>query len=1605
MNVFLDLSYFFIQTILVYGIYWQLVSCLTQSKLNTSLYWNATSIQIDHGRPWSTEDLDKNENSSSQNFHITTTSDDWMTADGNDTIKKKYHHRRNSEEENIFEKSRQKFLNRVKNIEKLKRSSIVEPSPLESNRKMADDEEQKRRKGIIYRPTPYVITVDTVLLFAIIAIGVSGNVASIIFILCSNQWRHITSSFLIHHCCICATLSGLCYPFVATLAKISNHSSCNVIGGTYVTFITALVFNIACMVASESYRFNDETKQLTLATFTLLKRRAIAVANPMTSEKRHNDLHSISSSSIDNCGRKSGEETNELARLKKHLSETEISHYSKNNHITTSRNDEHRHFSTPQFNRHARKDQKYQFYRHSHSRLPYTNSTPQQPNYYHQQKTIESNKKQCTHHCHHRQRHRHQRQKQQQQQQRTKKENDEMIYPNYGMETTSNLGQRHRTDFHREHFMKNPMISNDYENDIRQRIFELIDDPKKYLFHCLLTNGKQQVMKELKSNNSSSATCGCAFFGIFIIWLAALIVHMGITLIGSETKDFYNEKLGMCIILIGNRRGYVLFIMWIAITLFSSVITGYYMRKMYIEIATYKTVERQSSQRSIKNSMAFPTIASLFNWMSFTNFRQSVSRNGLLGKKRSLLFPMVTVNSRLAGRNKDNLTTLRNEEKYEELYPMIPLNELDNDRRLHFNHKTASLGRLNEREKRLRYLNDIYKEKLTKIINEMRLQLEKIVLHRFRVYMLIIAIFVLFWLPLFTLITFDPSFVVRPSIYRSLIILAFSYSAICPFCKLLLIPRIGMRCGGLKNRKKSLSSSSSSIERQKKIDNFIDNPSFFHCSNHNQPTTSMSIDRNHKNNYEMKNLKNYNQVRKHRKKGQIHSHHPNYHQESENAQFSLDTLTSITDSLLNRPFDKKHLLKNHSYKHHSQSTINSLSSSSSTPSSSSSLSSSTFSSSINSSLSKSFSSTTTTTLSSSLSASNSLSSTTTAISTIQQNLKEFKSSSESLSNFSSIPIPIHINDKLRKSNIKSHNKQQQQQQHQHQGSDYYQEHRKQMEMMNSKKLFGNLHLSPITANLPKHNIINQQNLLVNDESNGRRVNSITSLTTTTTHKPHNLSIATGKKLMHSNSLRQNLTRHSRRIDGCMSEKHLPNREKQLTFSPQIHIDNMKRLVNYDRMTTCSQFPPSVAMTTNTSQFSNKNIMHDSENSGELGYLTYSTKSNYTVSSTSSYSNAVPTNDNNPIEPNISVLNCHLKRSDKLKEYEKVQIEKMMLNAAIRNMNNRLLQLEKEAIPLKKIRHNSYHQINENKRENKNVLATYSPRVNRFRSYDTEDESSIWLPKSSIKRPSSSIDHNDKNHRELHETFLSKQQKRQNYSSRQNHQESSRHRNHNHYHHHHHHHQRRHHRSNYIDDHKSNKCPSSSSRLQSKQQQQQKLLDDNLTYIHRYPAYHINSPKNITSSKHILESYDGKLNTSNLKKQQQQQQQQYRRQHNRQKYVHSAQSTRPVNEKKSKNKYSNDSMLNHQSIMINPDDKLCLPHYRQTTPKEKITRIPHEMSMSMNEKQLNVTNMMPSSITLATTTSNTFDKTRSDKKKGKHVTNLDHVLLQKHLNDNLPKRIV
>lgn len=80
----------------------------------------------------------------------------------------------------------------------------------------------------------------------------------------------------------------------------------------------------------------------------------------------------------------------------------------------------------------------------------------------------------------------------------------------------------------------------------------------------------------------SRGTCYCVLFGVLMVYVCSLVLHLGPTLIGGYFK--YQPDIGNCSFILGQITGYIANVMWILIISLSLVAVGHFLCKMYKEI-------------------------------------------------------------------------------------------------------------------------------------------------------------------------------------------------------------------------------------------------------------------------------------------------------------------------------------------------------------------------------------------------------------------------------------------------------------------------------------------------------------------------------------------------------------------------------------------------------------------------------------------------------------------------------------------------------------------------------------------------------------------------------------------------------------------------------------------------------------------------------------------------------------------------------------------------------------------------------------------------------------------------------------------------------------
>lgn len=98
---------------------------------------------------------------------------------------------------------------------------------------------------------------ELIILIAIAAIGLLGNFAVIIIILAIQSLRKASNAFICHHSILDLIKSGYCLPFAQTMTKVQPITFCNILGSSYIVFVTTTAFNLLALVMNEAYMFSD----------------------------------------------------------------------------------------------------------------------------------------------------------------------------------------------------------------------------------------------------------------------------------------------------------------------------------------------------------------------------------------------------------------------------------------------------------------------------------------------------------------------------------------------------------------------------------------------------------------------------------------------------------------------------------------------------------------------------------------------------------------------------------------------------------------------------------------------------------------------------------------------------------------------------------------------------------------------------------------------------------------------------------------------------------------------------------------------------------------------------------------------------------------------------------------------------------------------------------------------------------------------------------------------------------------------------------------------------------------------------------------------------
>ena len=100
-------------------------------------------------------------------------------------------------------------------------------------------------------------------LITIATVGILANASVIIVIFVLRDLRRASNAFVCHHCILDLIKSCYCLPFAQTMSQIQPVTLCNILGSSYIVFVTTTAFNMLAMVMNEAYMFSDLTLGIT----------------------------------------------------------------------------------------------------------------------------------------------------------------------------------------------------------------------------------------------------------------------------------------------------------------------------------------------------------------------------------------------------------------------------------------------------------------------------------------------------------------------------------------------------------------------------------------------------------------------------------------------------------------------------------------------------------------------------------------------------------------------------------------------------------------------------------------------------------------------------------------------------------------------------------------------------------------------------------------------------------------------------------------------------------------------------------------------------------------------------------------------------------------------------------------------------------------------------------------------------------------------------------------------------------------------------------------------------------------------------------------------
>lgn len=268
------------------------------------------------------------------------------------------------------------------------------------------------------------------------------------------------------------------------------------------------------------------------------------------------------------------------------------------------------------------------------------------------------------------------------------------------------------------------------------------------------------------NTNTSTASYSCAILGIVIIWSSALIIHLGITVIGSDTNDinknFHVNSIRNCFFRIGDRQTYLLYLMWFLVNALFIILSVVYLKRIYHNISRMKHKQFRLLQKLpyfYQNPQVYLSYKFNSKNYNYSVYKlQCIKENNLKNRKHGL--------------------------KDDRMFQLKLSDQLA--------HHVLFVSIYNETSKSFYSI----KIPLRSDTRNKQYDLAKHILQNIRIQFIEIGLFVVCLFPLFFIIAIDSKFdLISFSVYRVLSMIVFSMPCLSPLCYVtFLVPNINKYC-------------------------------------------------------------------------------------------------------------------------------------------------------------------------------------------------------------------------------------------------------------------------------------------------------------------------------------------------------------------------------------------------------------------------------------------------------------------------------------------------------------------------------------------------------------------------------------------------------------------------------------------------------------------------------------------------------------------------------------------------------------------------------------------------------------------------------------------